>query len=170
MKGILSLILVLSPVLSAWMNPPEQTGYSPYLVPGPNAIVYQLNGPWENLVPITLSADGNNILAYPAPADVKNMRAPIKLNKGWWLDTRGISPNTAFLDYTLDAYTALKEIPSLATLQQHIRVKKPFKKMYNCGVLVSGNESITQLNKQVRSNKVKQCTCISLPSTSSGNY
>lgn len=76
MKGILSLILVLSPVLSAWMNPPEQTGYSPYLVPGPNAIVYQLNGPWENLVPITLSADGNNILAYPAPADVKNMRAP----------------------------------------------------------------------------------------------
>ncbi len=160
MRGILSLVFVFMGGISAWMNPEKQISYSPFLIPGPNAIVYQLNGPWETLVPVTLSTDGNQIVAYPSPADVKTMLLPQKLRKGWWLDVRGISANTAFLDYTLEEYANLKEVPSLTVLLQHIKTKKPFKNLYYCGVYDPSNNSIAHINKRIRSNHVKQCSCI----------
>jgi len=129
-------------------------------VPAPNVIVYQLNGNWENLVPVTLSEDKTQIVAYPGPTDLQKMKPPIFLKYGWWLDTRGISKNTAFLSITIDEYLTWKEVPSIDELMKRVKVVKPFKRIMNCGNFIVNNESIEKLNKQLRKKTIKKCTCV----------
>jgi len=117
-------------------------------VPAPNVIVYQLNGNWENLVPVTLSEDKTKIVAYPGPTDLQKMKPPVSLKYGWRLDTRGISSNTAFLSVTIDEYLTWKE------------VLKPFKRIMNCGNFIVNNESIEKLNTQLRKKTIKKCSCV----------
>ena len=62
----------------------------------PKAVIYKTNGNFSNNVPITLSADSKKLISFPAPSDITEQTAPIKLSQGYWLDRRGISPNTAF--------------------------------------------------------------------------
>ena len=99
--------------------PPFETG------PGtaetvPNAIVYQMNGDYAGYVPVTLNADRTAIVSYPAPSDINEASAPIKLAEGWYLDRRGITPNSAFLDYTYKEYSKLPATTGPAELMAHI--------------------------------------------------
>lgn len=128
--------------------------------PGPNVIIYQLNGNWENLVPVTLSEDRTKIVAYPGPLDLQKMKPPMYLKHGWWLDTRGISENTAFLSITLDEYKTYKETLSLEEMKQKIKVLKPFKRMYNCGNSIVNEDYIDKLKNQLRKKSIKKCTCV----------
>ncbi|MCM1319336.1 MAG: hypothetical protein NC217_03020 [Muribaculaceae bacterium] len=87
----------------------------------PMAIVYQTDGDNAmDLVPITLSADGKTIVSYPAPSDLNEGQTPIDLGDGWWLDRRGIGPNTVFTTYTYEDYEAMKQAPSIKDLMNHI--------------------------------------------------
>jgi len=129
-------------------------------VPAPNVIVYQLNGNWENLVPVTLSEDKTKIVAYPGPTDLQKMKPPVSLKYGWRLDTRGISSNTAFLSVTIDEYLTWKEVPSVDELMKKVKVVKPFKRIMNCGNFIVNNESIEKLNTQLRKKTIKKCSCV----------
>lgn len=86
--------------------PPFETG------PGttaavPDAIVYQMNGDYAAYVPVTLNADRTAIVNWPAPTDITEASTPIKLAGGWYLDRRGINPNSGFLRYTYKEYSKL---------------------------------------------------------------
>ncbi len=129
-------------------------------VPAPNVIVYQLNGNWENLVPITLSKDKTKIVAYPGPADLQKMKPPISLKYGWWLDTRGISQNTAFLSVTIDEYINWREVPSVDELMKKVKVIKPFKRIMNCGNIIVNAENVEKLKSQLRKKSIKKCSCV----------
>jgi len=129
-------------------------------VPAPDIIVYQFNGNYENLVPVTLSEDKTSIIAYPGPLDVLKMKPPISLKHGWWLDTRGISKNTAFLSITLEEYKTFEEAPSLNEMMKKVKAIKPFKRIMNCGNTPVNEELIESLKQQVRKRTIKKCTCV----------
>lgn len=129
-------------------------------VPGPNVIVYQLNGNWENLVPVTLSEDKTKIVSNPGITDLQKMKTPISLKYGWRLDTRGISSNTAFLSVTIDEYLSWKEVPAVEELMKKIKVIKPFKRIMNCGNFIINDENIKQFKSELRKKSIKKCTCV----------
>ncbi|WP_302984414.1 hypothetical protein [uncultured Muribaculum sp.] len=86
----------------------------------PKAVIYKTNGNFSNNVPITLSADSKKLISFPAPSDITEQTAPIKLSQGYWLDRRGISPNTAFTKFTYRQYAQLKSTPSASELKKAI--------------------------------------------------
>lgn len=87
----------------------------------PAAIVYQVSDDdYVNRVPITLSADGKSVLSFPAPSDLREGQKPVSLGGGWWLDRRGLQPNSVFTTYTYEQYGAMDRPPSIAELMAHI--------------------------------------------------
>ncbi|MFG6382029.1 MAG: hypothetical protein K1V87_08010 [Muribaculum sp.] len=86
----------------------------------PRAVVYKTNGDFDDLVPITLSADKQAITSYPAPSDITPSQKPVKLADGYLLDRRGININTAFTRYTYAEYASMKTAPSIDTLKAAI--------------------------------------------------
>lgn len=99
----------------------------------PHIIVYRTRGDYRNLVPITLNAEGTAVVSYPAPSDIHPSAKPEDLGNGWLLDHRGVGRNTAFTDYTYEAYAALPAAPSAAELLQHVIDKHPFVEIRDCG-------------------------------------
>jgi hypothetical protein len=86
---------------------------------------------------------------------------PIKLKKGYWLDKRGITQNTVFINYTYNAYNKLVEAPSIQALYASIIDKHPIIEMYNCSAIISKTENlVSALNLMIEQNKLTNCTCI----------
>lgn len=77
----------------------------------PDAQIYRMNGDWSQYVPVGVNADRSALTSFPAPSDITPEQAPVKLADGWWLDRRGIGPNTAFTSYTYTQYAALPATP-----------------------------------------------------------
>lgn len=86
----------------------------------PRAVVYKMNGDYINNVPITVSADGESIVSYPAPSDLTAESKPLPVADGYLLDRRGINANTRFLRFTYDEYSAFAQPPSLEQLKANI--------------------------------------------------
>ncbi len=104
----------------------------------PYAVVYRTQGDYNTNVPVTLNSDGTTILSYPDPRDVASERvAPITLNNGYLLDRRGISANTAFLDYTYKEYARLEKAPSTKELMEHIIAKNAVVELYRLPITLS---------------------------------
>jgi hypothetical protein len=125
---------------------------------GPPTLVYKTNKDYYNNVPVTLSADKSRIVNYPAISDVfyKGVLAyPFRLADGYLLDNRGINENTAFLEYTYEEYSKLKELPELTDLYSFIIDKEPFIELYNCGNRYRFKDEIAELNEIIKSNKLK---------------
>ncbi len=80
----------------------------------PHARIYRTTAPSDSLVPITLSPDGATVISYPAPGDLSSV--PARLTGGWMLDSRGITPQSAFTGFTYREYKALPAAPSPARL------------------------------------------------------
>lgn len=86
----------------------------------PRAVVYRMNGDYINNVPITVSADGESIVSYPAPTDLTPESMPLPVADGYLLDRRGINANTRFLRLTYEEYRALSQPPSIEQLKGDI--------------------------------------------------
>ena len=86
----------------------------------PRAVVYRVSGECADLVPVAVSADGTSLLSYPAPTDLSDSQKPVQLKDGWWLDRRGIGPQTRFTTYTYAQYMAMKQAPSPAEILAHL--------------------------------------------------
>ena len=128
-------------------------------VPGPSVKLYQLHGEWHNNVPVTLTDDGSSIVAYPSPTDVRKMEKPVKLKDGWWMDVRMINKNTAFLDMEMKDYGALKQSMSLENMMSHIVSKKPFVRLYDCGVRDKSKDQADEFMKRIDGDKLSGCKC-----------
>lgn len=86
----------------------------------PNAVVYRMNGDYADNVPVTLNESRTEIVSWPAPTDINDASAPIKLANGWFLDRRGIAPTSAFLTYTYKEYRRLGDSVTRDELFKHI--------------------------------------------------
>lgn len=95
-------------------------------------MIYKMSGDYAALVPVTLNERGE-LSSYPDPKDLSEAAKPVALGDGWYLDNRGIGPNTAFLDYTYEQYQALPAVPTHEVLMAHIKVRNAITDLWNCG-------------------------------------
>ena len=119
-------------------------------------IVYKTTGDYYQNVPVTLSADKSQIVAYPSPRDVYyngNLAYPTRLSDGFLLDNRGINENTAFLKMTYEEYSKLEKVPSLEALKEMIIDKNPITVCYNCGNIREKD----QLNILIQGKALSKC-------------
>ncbi|MCW3122560.1 MAG: putative lipoprotein [Flavipsychrobacter sp.] len=125
----------------------------------PSVLVYKTKGDFRNNVSVQLSADKKTIASYPDPSDLKggDGPAPVKLRKGYLLDKRGVSWNTAFLKVTNVQYSKLPAAPSAEELYKMILEKDPMTELYNCGP--RGKLKTSEINKLIDGGKLKKkCT------------
>lgn len=77
----------------------------------PHVYIYKTKADYSNLVPVTMNPERTRIISYPATSDIRPSAQPIPLIDGWYLDRRGIGPNTVFTDYTYEEYSRLDHTP-----------------------------------------------------------
>jgi len=127
--------------------------------PGPHAVVYKTKADYSKYVPVTLSDDKSKIVSYPAPQDVftnGKLALPTALPHGFWLDNRGIGPNSCFIKITYEDYAKLPQAPSPEDLYKLIIDKEPFTEMYDLGLrnlLKDGD-----INQIIKKHKLKGYT------------
>jgi len=104
---------------------------------GPPTMIYKLKNDYTKLVPVRLNEEKTKIVSYPAPKDLFNkegeLRFPVPLAKGYFLDEIGVAENTAYISISIDEYAHLIHAPTADSLFQLIVDKDPFKRMYNLG-------------------------------------
>jgi hypothetical protein len=119
--------------------------------------IYQTSSDYSGLVPVQLSPDGQRIVSFPDPRDLKvgdRWLKPVKLKNGFWLDQQGVGRNTAFLQLNYEEYAALPAVPDSATLLELILVRKPFMSMYACGRKSDFGNLVVELNQAVVKNRL----------------
>ncbi len=123
-------------------------------------IVYKTSADYFDKVPITLNKEGDQVVSYPAPSDLRygeELSLPVQLKKGYLLDLRGIQPNSAFTSYTYEEYFALDAAPSPAELLEKVIDSDPFTEMYYCGKHSDFTDLAEELNKLIK-NGFAGCT------------
>lgn len=129
--------------------------------PGPPTIVYKMKKDYSQNVPVILSDDKSTIVNYPAIEDINlngKFPLPTLLNKGYYLDNRGIGPNVAFIMYTYEEYSKLPATPSDNELYISIVNNNPIVEMYDCGNRLRFSNIEADLNAMIdRGDLVKKC-------------
>ncbi len=116
-------------------------------------LVYKTKGDYQNLVPVTLSADGKEIIAYPHPKDVMDgeiFRKPFPLKKGYWLDQQGVGPYTAFLNLTYEEYAKRTEPLPLDSMLLLVKEANPFTELYDAGPRNALKDPVEELNQRIK--------------------
>lgn len=129
--------------------------------PGPAAtgrlVVYRTATDLQDKVPVTLSADGSAIVAYPHPKDLRTadgLATPLELADGWLLDRRGIGKHSAFLRMTYAEYAALDAPPALADLNEGILDRDPFTDLCDCGPRSAFADPAVELARIIRNDSL----------------
>ena len=82
------------------------------------------------------------------------------MKNGYFLDNRGINNNVAFLNITYKEYYKLQDAPSIDKLFSMILDKAPLIEIYNCGNRNTFKNEISDLNKLIENNGLKNCKCL----------
>ena len=125
----------------------------------PHALVYKTKKDYSKNVPVTMNEDKTTIVSYPAPTDIffnGTFAYPTPLENGYLLDNRGIGPNVAFLDYTYQEYSELKQVPDMKTLIKRIIDRDPFMELWDCGTRKQSKAEIEIYNTLIK-NKFPDC-------------
>ena len=160
------LILALTIALGAMVScktKQQATGTTQATNTGTPTVVYKTKADYSQFVPVTLSADKSQIVAYPIAKDLyynSKLAKPIQLKNGYWLDNRGINPNSAFLDITYEEYLKNDDIMPLAELYKHITNKDPFTEIYNLGDRSRFKNEVDEINDIITKGGLKKFTRI----------
>lgn len=133
-----------------------------FKVPGtafvsPHAIIYKTRQDYSKYVPVTLSEDKSKVVSYPDPKDVYfngQLAYPTRLDKGYWLDNRGIGPNSAFIKLTYAEYAKLASAPTSEELYKLILDKDPFTHIYDMGNRYQYKNEVAELNEIIRKHEL----------------
>lgn len=118
-------------------------------IPGPRAYIYQTNADYSVYVPVILSDDKKELNSYPAPGDLYfkgELALPLQLEKGFFLDRRGINPLAAFTKWTYAEYVELKQAPTQEAIMGMLLDTDPFVSFYDCGPLHKYSNPEQELN------------------------
>lgn len=128
-------------------------------VTSPSIIIYKTKKDYSKYVPVTLSADKSKVVSYPDPKDVYYMGKlayPTPLAKGFWLDNRGIGPNSAFIKLTYEEYSKLKNAPTTNELYAMIIDKNPFTEIVDMGNRSNFKDVVADINRIIEKHELKQ--------------
>lgn len=140
-------------------NASSQAAPQPNVTVLAHVFIYKTRKDYSNNVPVVLSDDKTRIISYPHPSDLisgDKMATPTALHRGYLLDNRGIQKNAAFLKYTYDEYTKLKEAPSLEELQNSIIDNDPLTELWDCGARATFANLQEELNKWIDQGLLKE--------------
>lgn len=148
MKAILfsALLLLMVSCSASKLNSAKVNALAPL-------IIYKTAGDFYHNVPVVLNDAKDEIVSFPAPSDLYyegELALPVKLDRGYLLDRRGIKVNSAFTSYTYEEYSKLESAPSPQELFDRIIEKEPFETMYDCGTPGQYNDLVRDLNGQIR--------------------
>jgi len=121
---------------------------------GNNAIIYKTTHNYNLLVPVIMNEDRTRIISYPDPSNIYyqgKLSVPAQLANGYLLDNRGINENVAFLSFTYQEYSKLKEAPPMSILLSRIVDKYPLKALVYCGERAQYQQDVKKLNKLIQS-------------------
>jgi len=127
----------------------EQQGLQTVSAATPPALVYKTRKDYSQFVPVTMNVEKTKIVSYPDPTDIYykgKLAYPTHLSKGYLLDNRGISTNVAFLDYTYETYSQLKEPLTMDLMMRHLLDKSPLIELWNCGSRPGFKDEVKELN------------------------
>ena len=119
-------------------------------------IIYKAKPEYANKVPVSLSADKQQIVAYPAPKDLYTkgvLALPVALEKGYYLDKRGVNNNTTFLNISYEEYAKLEKAPSMEALKSMIIETSSIEECFDCGNITT----IEKLNILIKGKALTKC-------------
>lgn len=125
----------------------------------PHIVIYKTTKDYSHNVPVILSDDKTQIVSYPHPSDLifdNRLALPSALNNGYLLDNRGIQKNVAFLKYTYEEYSKLKDVPPLQDLYKAIIDKDPLTELWDCGSKATYADVQKQLNESIDKNLLSE--------------
>lgn len=137
--------------------PEKAAANRPAAVASPTVYVYKMKADYSRLVPVILDPTRSRIVSYPHPNDLKAgdaLRLPTALADGYWLDNKGITPQVAFLKYTYEEYSRLKQAPSMEELMDNIADKNPLTEIHNCGKRSDYKNIVEELNRKIERNEL----------------
>jgi hypothetical protein len=130
----------------------------------PPTVIYKTKNDYSQMVPVTLSEDKTKIVSYPGPQDLYFrgiLATPTQLDRGYWLDNRGLNMNSVFLNISYGEYSKWQKMPSLVELYSHIIDKDPFTAFYNCGNRYQyWEDEVLQLNTLINNKGLSRCKCL----------
>ena len=133
--------------------------FKPDYTSGASTIIYKTKKDYSHNVPVLLNADKNKVVKmFNAQDFIKNGEIvyPIELEGGYYLDRIGITPQVAYTDFTISAYTKTMMPITAQMLLQHVIDKDPIVEMYDCGKIDPKN-STEILNKIIKNGDLKNC-------------
>ncbi len=122
-------------------------------------MVYRTQQDVHDKVPVGLSDDRMHIVSYPNPKDLVvdgKLMLPTKLEKGYWLDNKGIGLNTGFLKLTYADYAALADAPPIAELETLLLDPDPLVSLCDCGTNGSMADPVKEINALLRKGKLRE--------------
>lgn len=159
---ILALTIALGAMVSCKTKQPATVSNNATNI-GTPTVVYKTKADYSKYVPVTLSADKSQIVAYPIAKDLYyngKLAKPTQLNDGYWLDNRGINPNSAFLDITYEDYLKNDDIMPLTEMYKHVIDKDPFTEIYNLGDRNRFKNEVDEINAIITKGGLKKFTRI----------
>jgi len=114
-------------------------------------LVYKTKKDYSKNVPVILNSFKTEILSYPHPSDVYfqgKLAYPTPLKNGYLLDNRGIGSNVAFLNFSYETYSRLKNAPTKEELLRNLLDKNPLLEMWECGSRESELD-VSEINKLI---------------------
>jgi len=125
-------------------------------------IIYKTTHDYSKNVPIDLSVDGSRIVSFPAPLDLvktnNELRYPIKLLNGYFLDQKGISSYTVFISLCYEEYSKLNSAPKADSLYQLILEINPIQEYYIDSTYIHMDKEayIELINSFIKKNSLEQ--------------
>ena len=150
---LLLLICFTFSFTSCKTNKTVQKETSAVLSPGPHVIIYKTRENYFMHVPVVLSEDKKSLVSYPAPGDVfynGDLAYPVKLEDGFLLDRRGITPQSGFLSWTYYEYSRFEKTPSPPELLMKMLDDDPFTLIYDCGRPTQYKDMVNELNEKIK--------------------
>ena len=108
-----------------------------------------------------MSEDKSKVVSYPDIKDVYyqgKLAYPTALAKGFWLDNRGIGPNSAFIKLTYEEYAKLPGTPSPDELFAMLLDTNPFREIYNMGNRNNYKDAVAEINQIIEHHELKKYT------------
>lgn len=121
-------------------------------IPATRVFIYKTAADYSQNVPVIMDSSRSTIVSYPAPQDLQTggkYATPTKLEKGYWLDNRGIGPTVAFLSYTYEEYAKMEKAPSVEELMNHIIDRNPLTEFHFCKKRNEYKDIVGELNQSI---------------------
>lgn len=149
-----------SPSSSVAKEPKHQENI---LTAGPPVMIYKTKKDYFDKVPVTLSENLDEVIAYPSQKDIiagESFTYPAHLTNGFLLDNRGIGKHSAFLSLSYEEYADMQADITAESLYLRVIDPDPFLELYHCGSRFGYRDLIKELNEIIEQNKFERCTQI----------